>query len=290
MKKLTIMTMILCLTLNLGCVNAPSETVIKPAAVPTAIPTVDVGIVTYNFEWYSTNGISYWDAPKGYKYAVVTYRVKNDGPGMISTSPVFWEFMADGIVYGYDSVSHSDKINTVSVDVYNGGDITTDIVFLVQDDVTHGNLVYSPLYGGDTIRRDLSLSIGPEPTPTPTPWVAPTIAQGDFTLDDEGFLQWYDNQKIYYWRIYTPTNTLCYASHAELQVELERSLTQIDEFGLDGKYHKQLRDTLKEFLEVLQSVDEDRYRAFCSDDHTTSEEQHLEDLWYDCNRLRNTLK
>lgn len=130
----------------------------RPTPAPTTIPISDQAVAKYDYKWHTTKYIGdYSKAPLGYTYAVFTYRIKNDGYNTIYTSPVYWEFSANGITYTYDSVSHSDEINTISVEVNNGGDVTNKIVFLIPNNIDGGAFYYDSWYGDSTIYRDNSL-------------------------------------------------------------------------------------------------------------------------------------
>lgn len=138
----------------------PSEGEGVSTEVPTFVPLSERDVAKYNFEWFTTDYIGkYSEAPSGYTYAIVTYRIKNDGYNTISTSPSFWKFSANGIVFDHDSKSYSDSVSTINVDVYNGGDITDTIVYLIPDNVDSAAFYYNPWYGDDTIYRDLTLEV-----------------------------------------------------------------------------------------------------------------------------------
>ena len=126
---------------------APTNESVDKINIPVErepIPLSDRDVAKYNFRGVTTNYIGeYFEAPDGYKYLIITYRIKNDGYDIISTSGFYWEYFANGIVYDYDSVSFDESINHMSVDILNGGDITNNIVFLIPDDVTSGKFYYT---------------------------------------------------------------------------------------------------------------------------------------------------
>lgn len=137
----------------------PSEGERVDTEVPTPVPLSNRSVAKYNWEWVSCDTIGHFNAPRGYTYAIVTYRVKNDGYNTISTSPNFWKFSANGIVFDHDSKSYSDSINTINVDVYTGGDVTDNIVYLIPDNIDSAAFYYDPWYGDDTIYKDLTLEV-----------------------------------------------------------------------------------------------------------------------------------
>lgn len=287
MKTKTIASIILlCVVLSMGCTEAPVELITEPTEIPTSIPLSERSVAKYDFEWSSYHTIDYSTAPTGYKYAVVTYRVKNDGYNVISTNPHYWAFYANGVTYSYDSISHSDLVNTLSVDVSHGGDITTDIAFLIPNNINSGRLEYKPWYGDDIIYRDNSLISDVEPTPWPTPTPRRPKQIPELTLDDNGFLQWYDNQKIYYSALYY---SHLYMNFEDSQNESNKSLIQIDKFQLSDEKHISLRDNFKIFLERLNNMDEKEFHSIYDDHHSSSAEQGLNKYWQLCINKRHLI-
>lgn len=220
----------------------------------------DRDVAKYDFKWGTTNSISYFDAPQGYTYAIVTYRFKNDGYEEFSTSPIYWKFIADGVSYDYNSYSHLDEINCMNVIVGHGGDITTKIVFLVPNTVNSGSLVYeSWVYDGD-IYIDHSLIIDsseipkPDPTPEPTP--------KEYSSND--FQEWYDDTKPYYWRIMKGNSYSI--TYEEAQIKLTNDLDQINKFDCDSL----LYERFKLFLEIMQEMDEKSFN-YISDYNTDNQ-------------------
>ena len=121
------------------------------------VPIVDRDIAKFNFHAETVKTIGIYYAPIGYKYLVVTYRIKNDGHSVVWTSSDYWRWRANGIDYTYDFTTYDGSINHVDVKIINGGDITNQIVFLIRDDVTIG--VFYPLFNYTLICRDKTLLI-----------------------------------------------------------------------------------------------------------------------------------
>lgn len=107
----------------------------------TPIPSENV--CEYDFKVDRKENIgTYHEAPTGYVYAIVTLRLKNNADQSVSTNPYFWKFIADGVEYSYDAVSYTDTIGHQTVEVHKGGDFTTKIVFIIDDDVSGGYIEY----------------------------------------------------------------------------------------------------------------------------------------------------
>lgn len=86
---------------------------------------------TWTYGTYSSVGSNYI-APTGYSYAVADVHIHNTGTKKISTNPFYWYFIADGITYSPDTPTFDSSIYRSSVDVGQGGDITTTFVYLVK--------------------------------------------------------------------------------------------------------------------------------------------------------------
>lgn len=108
----------------------------------TPIPSENV--CEYDFEVDRKENIgTYYEAPAGYEYAIVTLRLKNNAVQSVSTNPYNWKFIAGGVEYSYDSVSYADTIGHQTVEVNKGGDFTTKFVFIIDDDVKDGYIEYN---------------------------------------------------------------------------------------------------------------------------------------------------
>lgn len=107
----------------------------------TPISSDDVCEYDFKVDRKETIG-TYHEAPDGYEYAIVTLRLKNNAAKSVSTNPYNWKFIADGVVYSYDSASYADTIGHQTVEVNKGGDFTTKFVFIIDDDVSGGYIEY----------------------------------------------------------------------------------------------------------------------------------------------------
>lgn len=124
------------------------------------IPMSNRDIAKFNFHGETTNFIDeYFYKPCGYKYLVITYRIKNDGYNIIPTSGAYWKLRANCIDYSYSSATYDESINHIEISVLNGGDITNKIVFLIPNDVT--SVTFYPMFNDDNILivRDKTLLI-----------------------------------------------------------------------------------------------------------------------------------
>jgi hypothetical protein len=124
------------------------------------IPMSNRDIAKFNFHAETVNSIGeYFYVPHGYKYLVITYRIKNDGYNVIPTSGAYWKLRANRIYYSYSSATYDESINHIEVSVLNGGDITNKIVFLIPNDVT--SVTFCPMFNDDNILivRDKTLLI-----------------------------------------------------------------------------------------------------------------------------------
>ena len=125
------------------------------SATPTSPATSESANVCY-FDWtyYTTSQIgNYYVAPSGYSYAIVNLYLKNEADQSVSTNPNYWPLTVDGITYSVDVATFSDTINHQSVDVGKGGEIETQIAYLVKGNPSNAYLGYSGL--GD-VRMELT--------------------------------------------------------------------------------------------------------------------------------------
>lgn len=96
---------------------------------------------TYECTLYSQIG-KYNTAPAGKCYAVVDIHIDNTGTQTYSTNPWNWQLRADGITYNHDTSTYDESINQMNVDVGPGGQIDTQIVFLINGEPSQVELVY----------------------------------------------------------------------------------------------------------------------------------------------------
>ncbi|MGB9938430.1 DUF4352 domain-containing protein [Methanosarcina sp.] len=85
------------------------------------------------WEYYVTDQIgSYYIAPAGKHYYVVTIHVDNQGTATYNTNPYYWSLTADGITYDPDTATFSESIDSKTVDVGPGGKIDVQYAYLVD--------------------------------------------------------------------------------------------------------------------------------------------------------------
>lgn len=106
-------------------------------------PMPSENVCEYDFKVDRKENIeTYYEAPAGYEYAIVTLRLKNNAVQPVSTNPYNWKFIADGVEYSYDAASYADTIGHQTVEVNKGGDFTTKFVFIIEDDAKDGYIEY----------------------------------------------------------------------------------------------------------------------------------------------------
>lgn len=106
------------------------------------VPILNTCKWDWKFEKRKSFG-EHYTAPIGYTYVIVTIYIENESNQLVSTSVRDWNFIANGIVYDYDSITWDDEINHISIDVCKGGKFTTKIVYLVTDNIEYASLYYS---------------------------------------------------------------------------------------------------------------------------------------------------
>jgi hypothetical protein len=94
----------------------------------------------------------YSTAPSGYIYALVSIYLKNNAEQTVSTNPYDWVFMADGIEYTHDSSTYSDVIKHQTLNVDKGGEIETQMVYLVKSTTNGAHLIYKG-FGAPEMKR-----------------------------------------------------------------------------------------------------------------------------------------
>lgn len=142
-----------------GCTGQTDETVESTSPPSTVIvssteSTQSTYVCYWDWKFGTTDSIGYDTAPAGYTYAIVTLYLQNDGPKTVSTNPWNWELWANGITYRHDSNTYSEYVNHQTVDVRNGGEIVTQMVFLIQGDVTSASLIYDNYHDLDMVQID----------------------------------------------------------------------------------------------------------------------------------------
>jgi hypothetical protein len=60
----------------------------------------------------------------------------------ITTYPHGWNLIANGLKYGYNSMTFDSSLGYQDIEVVNGGEIETKIVSLVKGNPTHARLQY----------------------------------------------------------------------------------------------------------------------------------------------------
>jgi hypothetical protein len=131
----------------IAAMGSPAHTQnnVAPSGNSPTTPAIENKEVCY-FDWgYGIDSSigTYYTAPTGYNYAIVTIYLKNNADKSISTNPYFWTLTADGIKYTVDSSTFSENINHHSVDVAKGGEIETSMVFVVKGNPAEATLKYS---------------------------------------------------------------------------------------------------------------------------------------------------
>jgi len=111
-------------------------------AIDTGKSTSYKNVCYYDWKWYTTSNIWYSSASAGYEYAVVTLYLQNYGDQKITTNPSGWNLIANGLKYGYNSMTFDSSLGYQDIEVVNGGEIETKIVYLVKGNLTPAHLQY----------------------------------------------------------------------------------------------------------------------------------------------------
>lgn len=124
------------------------------SAVSHTIPSVPViqetDVCDYDWTFQTTQYIGdYHIAPVGYSYAVVSIYLKNNGDKSISTNPYYWNFVANGIKYTANPATYDSSIRHQTVEVGKGGEMETQIVYIVKGVPTAATLEFNGLSGPD---------------------------------------------------------------------------------------------------------------------------------------------
>ncbi|AKB85843.1 DUF4352 domain-containing protein [Methanococcoides methylutens] len=138
-KLITVLLILVSMT-AIGCTDVAGNNPIEESVSDTE-PT---NICTYDWELETTDRIGYdFYAPIGYKYAIVNLYIQNNADTPISTDPNNWIFVGNSVAYTHDSATYADEIAHQSVDILPGGEFTTKIVYLVDDDISTSEMSYS---------------------------------------------------------------------------------------------------------------------------------------------------
>lgn len=108
---------------------------------PTA-GTQGKNICFWDWKGAIVSQVDSYNAPSGYNYAVVTVYIKNEADNSVSTNPLNWSLIADGIKYIHDASISSNSIKHQTVDVGKGGEIETQFVYLIKGDPSEAILRY----------------------------------------------------------------------------------------------------------------------------------------------------
>lgn len=116
-------------------------------------PTESTDVCQWDWTFKGTSNIgSYYTAPAGYEYIIVTIYLKNNADRSVSTNPYYWSLTVDGIKYTPDVSSYSDVINHQTVDVSKGGELETKLSYLVKGEPTSAYISYSGFSAPDMQR------------------------------------------------------------------------------------------------------------------------------------------
>lgn len=129
--------------------NAPDATH-APDAAPMPILT-DVCDFDWTFQTTTYIG-NYYAAPAGSSYVIVNMYLKNEGDKPISTNPYYWDFVANGIKYTVDTATFDSSIRSQTVEVRKGGEIETQMVYLVKGVPAEATLEFNGFSGPDLLK------------------------------------------------------------------------------------------------------------------------------------------
>ena len=124
------------------------------ASVPApAIPVIGTDICDFDWTFQTTPYIGdYYIAPTGSSYVLVNLYLKNNGNKPISTNPYYWNFVANGIKYTVDVATFDSSIHSQTVEVGKGGEIETQLVYLVNGVPTEATLEFNGFSGPDLLK------------------------------------------------------------------------------------------------------------------------------------------
>lgn len=129
--------------------TTPSKNVQAPASAPAwEEPVIRTDVCDFDWTFQTTSYIgNYHTAPVGASYVIVSIYLKNNGDTSISTNPYHWNFVANGIKYTANTATYDSSIRHQTVEVGKGGEIETQIVYLVNGVPPEATLEYNGLSG-----------------------------------------------------------------------------------------------------------------------------------------------
>lgn len=154
--KVIVLFVLFSAVLSMGCIN---EEDVDFGPGSTAIPPSDRDVAEYNYKWITTNSIENFDVEEGQVYAIVTYRVKNNGYNTISTNPDYWIIDSFGTLHNHSKLTGLNIFNSTKTNMEHGEDITNDILFVIPENFGLISFEYKPLQGDKTILRNTSLYV-----------------------------------------------------------------------------------------------------------------------------------
>jgi len=123
------------------------------SAPAPARPELRTDVCDYDWMFQTTPYIGdYHTAPVGSSYVIVSIYLKNNGDKSISTNPYYWNFVADGIKYTVDTATYDSSIRHQTVEVGKGGEMETQIVYIVKGKPSAATLEFNGFSGPDLQR------------------------------------------------------------------------------------------------------------------------------------------
>ena len=134
--------------------TTPSQNVQAPVPAPAwEEPVIRTDVCDFDWTFQTTPYIGeYYTAPAGSSYVVVNLYLKNNGNKPISTNPYYWNFVANGIKYTVDTATFDSSIHSQTVEVGKGGEIETQLVYLVNGVPTEATLEFNGFSGPDLLK------------------------------------------------------------------------------------------------------------------------------------------
>ena len=137
--------------------NAPDVTPMPTQPVyQNGVPVrqeIQTDVCDFDWTFQPTTYIGdYYTAPAGSSYVIVNVYLKNNGNKPISTNPYYWNFVANGIKYTADSATYDSSTRHQTVEVGKGGEIETQLVYLVNGVPTSATLEFNGLSGPDLLK------------------------------------------------------------------------------------------------------------------------------------------
>lgn len=111
-------------------------------------------VCNFDWNWYTTSHIGYYEAREGYKLAVVTIRIVNHSTIPVNANPFDWELEAEDITYIPHTATFDDSINYSEARIGQNGDLTFQLVFEIPSDVTQATLHYAAFSSPQFVRDD----------------------------------------------------------------------------------------------------------------------------------------